>query len=113
MTNISSTTSFFTPILFVSSLPHLDFSPLQPHHEYHHHHKQRKSTKTINAQCHQQNNLTPISQNHKKSFLTGSVDAGVVKDNDLWSKMMEEIKLDVEQEPILSNYYNNSIYRTK
>lgn len=34
-------------------------------------------------------------------------------DDDLWSKMVAEAKSDVEQEPILSNYYYNSILSHK
>ncbi|GAB2230435.1 hypothetical protein Droror1_Dr00014700 [Drosera rotundifolia] len=54
----------------------------------------------------------PFSQNREKSFLAGSIDVGV-EEEDVWSKMVEEAKLDVEQEPILLNYYYNSILSHK
>ncbi|GAB2284754.1 Diamine acetyltransferase 1 [Dionaea muscipula] len=51
----------------------------------------------------------PTSQNHQKSFLPRSI----VEEDDIWSKMIEEAKMDLEQEPILSHYYYNSILSHK
>ncbi|GAB2230027.1 hypothetical protein Droror1_Dr00014283 [Drosera rotundifolia] len=46
----------------------------------------------------------PFSPNHQKPFLPRSIE-----EDDIWSKMVEEAKFDVELEPILSSYYCNSI----
>ena len=53
-----------------------------------------------------------ICPNHEK--LNECVqDVEPKKEDDLWSKIVEEAKSDVEQEPILSNYYYNSILSHK
>ncbi|XP_010675897.1 serine acetyltransferase 1, chloroplastic [Beta vulgaris subsp. vulgaris] len=58
---------------------------------------------------------TPISQNHQKPINSKEFneDSEEEKVEDLWSKMVEEAKSDVEQEPILSSYYYNSILSHK
>lgn len=54
----------------------------------------------------------PICQNHQKSIHSRAV-VEEIEEDDLWVKMIEEAKSDVEQEPILSNYYYNSILSHK
>ncbi|KAG2250995.1 hypothetical protein Bca52824_081131 [Brassica carinata] len=54
-------------------------------------------------------NLFPdrIQRTHiTKTYNSNSLDG---EDDDVWVKMLEEAKSDVEQEPILSNYYYSSI----
>ncbi|KAK9689463.1 hypothetical protein RND81_09G060800 [Saponaria officinalis] len=55
----------------------------------------------------------PKSQNHQKpgNFRSNveEFENNTVNVDDLWSNLVEEAKSDVEQEPILSNYYYNSI----
>ncbi|KAL9260765.1 Serine acetyltransferase 3, mitochondrial-like protein [Drosera capensis] len=46
----------------------------------------------------------PFPQNHQKHFLPRPIE-----EDDIWSKMVEEAKVDVDLEPILSSYYCNSI----
>ncbi|KAF8414246.1 hypothetical protein HHK36_002246 [Tetracentron sinense] len=52
----------------------------------------------------------PISQDHHKNFNSPTIDAeNLDRDGDednIWLKMREEALFDVEQEPILSNYYD-------
>ncbi|KAJ8430514.1 hypothetical protein Cgig2_012913 [Carnegiea gigantea] len=50
----------------------------------------------------------PISQSNQKSIDSMSAIDELLED-DLWVKMVEEAKSDVEREPILSNYYYTSI----
>ncbi|GMH14447.1 hypothetical protein Nepgr_016288 [Nepenthes gracilis] len=51
----------------------------------------------------------PLCQNHQKPKLVDEGEGG----GDIWLAMVEEAKIDVKQEPILSNYYYNSILSHK
>ncbi|CAK9166887.1 unnamed protein product [Ilex paraguariensis] len=54
----------------------------------------------------------PISQNHTKTVHRPTVLDDINGDgdeDDLWLRMKGEAQSDVEQEPILSNYYSNSV----
>ncbi|GMH14442.1 hypothetical protein Nepgr_016283 [Nepenthes gracilis] len=51
----------------------------------------------------------PVCQNHQKPKLVAEGDGG----EDIWLTMVGEAKIDVEQEPILSSYYYNSILSHK
>ncbi|KAK9269616.1 hypothetical protein L1049_001393 [Liquidambar formosana] len=55
----------------------------------------------------------PISQNHPKTIPKPAVVVGTDRDedggHDLWLKMQDEARSDVEQEPVLYNYYCGSI----
>ncbi|XP_074290969.1 serine acetyltransferase 1, chloroplastic-like [Silene latifolia] len=55
----------------------------------------------------------PISQNHQKPNNSRVIIQEFLDNDDLWLKMVEEAKSDVDQEPILSNYYYNSILSHK
>uniref|UniRef100_A0A1S4AZN3 serine O-acetyltransferase n=1 Tax=Nicotiana tabacum TaxID=4097 RepID=A0A1S4AZN3_TOBAC len=52
---------------------------------------------------------TPISEKQPKTTLNHTILDNFAKDDDLWLKMQKEARLDIEQEPLLSNYYKNSI----
>lgn len=54
----------------------------------------------------------PICQNNQKSIHSRSV-IDEIEEDDLWVKVVQEAKDDVEQEPILSSYYYNSILSHK
>ncbi|KAJ0044562.1 hypothetical protein Pint_03887 [Pistacia integerrima] len=59
----------------------------------------------------------PFNKNHTKTMHTRGVinnhDNRDRDDQDLWLKMLDEARSDVEQEPILSNYYFTSILSHK
>ncbi|XP_009610686.1 serine acetyltransferase 1, chloroplastic [Nicotiana tabacum] len=52
---------------------------------------------------------TPISEKQPKTNKNHTILDNFAKDDDLWLKMQKEARLDIEQEPLLSNYYKNSI----